>query len=49
MAGATGLLPFRQPGQPGQRVVAFRGSSGIVSVPGGGQIGVITRLDSVFA
>jgi len=29
--------------------VAFSGSSAMVSVPGGRQVGVITRLDSVFA
>jgi hypothetical protein len=49
MDGATGLLPFRHTGQAGQRVVAFSGSSAMVSVPGGRQVGVITRLDSVFA
>ncbi len=49
MAGSTAQTPFTQSAQPGQSVVAFRGSTVTVPLAGGSQTAIIASLNAVFA
>lgn len=49
MAGSTAQTHFTQSAQPGQSVVAFRGSTVTVPLADGGRTAIIASLNAVFA